>query len=157
MKRLAALAPLFVLSGQLVLAEENPAPTPGRSEKFSIGQVWRYATREGEEESRVHIGMIEAMANGDVIVHIKITGLHLRAPGGSEGSVVGHMPLTEQALEKSVTELTGETADLEGLEGGHATWLEAYRSGKGGVFTLSVAEAVDLIQRMISGDTTNER
>lgn len=129
-------------------AEELPPPEPASSEQFAPGQVWRYKTRPGEESSRAIIGKIEKSPIG-TIVHVKLTGLRLKnpfAPGGLI-TVLPHAPVSEVALSASVTELTNEASDLDGFSEGYNIWLSAFRTGKAGVFTLTLSEIAGVIEQ----------
>ena len=115
------------------------------SEKFSVGQVWKYKVREGESGARVHVGKIEAIRD-HVIIRVKLTGLEIKV-AGSVGSVVGHAPIAEDALARSVTEVSSEPADLEGFADGYSGWREAFDAGNAGWFTHSLAEVVAMIEQ----------
>ena len=121
---------------------------PAKSEKFSIGHVWRYKTREGETDSRVHIGRIESIRD-QVVIHVKLTGLSIRA-GGQTGSVIAHTPIAEDSLAGSVVELTQEPADLGHFDEGYAGWREAFDAGGAGWFTISLAEIVATIETSLN-------
>jgi len=49
-----------------------------------------------------------------------------------------------------VTELTSESADLEGLEEGYQLWL----ASRGGVWTISLAEMIDVIEKRYARDSS---
>lgn len=111
-------------------------PPPGP--QFSAGQVWRYWTRPGEEESRAIVGKVETLEDGRSIVHVKVTGVRMvdpRAPGGF-WPTLSHAPVAEEAFAESVTELTSDLPDLAEFDDGYRVWLENH----GGVFTISLAE-----------------
>ena len=133
-------------------AEELPPPEPATSSQFEPGQVWRYKTRPGEEGSRVIVGKIEHAPKLGTIVHVKLTGLRLKNPSAPAGisEVMSHAPVSEPQLSASVTELTDGDGDLEGFSDGYATWLSSYRSGEAGVFTISLAEIAEYMERALS-------
>lgn len=132
-----------------VTAEERPLPETGSDETFTPGQVWRYRTRPAEDASRVMIGKIEERAGAGAIVHVKLVGLAIKntsAPGGVS-SVMTHAPISEAAFAASITELTGDAADLDGFEDGYGTWLSAFEAGDAGIFTITLAEIVDVMEQ----------
>jgi hypothetical protein len=111
---------------------------------FSPGQVWTYATRPGEEASRIIICRVESDPKLGEIVHIHVNGLRLknkRAPGGI-GDQVGHMPYSGEALRKTLTKLESTGATLPDFEGGYQQWRAAWDDGKAGVWTASVSDAI---------------
>ncbi|MBM4386006.1 MAG: hypothetical protein FJ091_21905 [Deltaproteobacteria bacterium] len=139
--RLAAGVVALLFSTALWADEELRTAT---STQFSVGQVWKYKTREGETASRAHVGKIDSIGD-NIIVHVKLTGLVIKA-GGEVGSVVAHTPIAEEALARSVTELTSETPNLEQFSDGYAAWREAFDAEDAGWFTLSLAEVVGTIE-----------
>jgi hypothetical protein len=129
--------------------QQLPPPQPAISKQFSPGQVWRYRTRPGEEGSRVIIGKVERASELGTIVHVKLIGLALQTPAGS-GSVVEHAPVAEAQMALSVTELTHEPPDLEGFAEGYETWLSEFRAGRAGVFTLTLSEIAEHVERALN-------
>ena len=127
-------------------------PEPSVSAQFETGQVWTYKTRPKEVGSRVIIGKIEKAPMIGIIVHAKIIGLHMKNPRPAKGPLpeIGHTPITESALKKSVITLTDEVPNLEGFAEGYEAWLSAYQNTGGGVFTLSLSEVVDAIEHVFN-------
>lgn len=148
-RMLSLLAAFCIGAAAAALAEELPPPEPAVSSQFSPGQVWRYKTRPGEESSRVVIGKVERAPNLGTIVHVKLIGLSIEGPGGV-ASVMSHAPVSEAQVSASVTELTSEVADLEGFAEGYGTWLSAFRAGKAGVFTRTLAEIAEYMERALN-------
>jgi hypothetical protein len=68
-----------------------------------------------------------------------------RAPRGFTDTA-GHMPFAESAVEKSVTTLIATNVALPSFQEGYAEWRRAFDNGKGGFFTVSVAEGVGFIE-----------
>jgi hypothetical protein len=133
MLRVAAAMVLALASG----AMEGPrAPSP-----YAEGQVWEYRTRPGEEGSLLKIRRIEPMPrapDGRLVYHVSIAGVRLGPPAA--GDVIPHVPVSRSTLDASVTRLSGRDADFGDVDEGIALWREA----QGGVFTISVAEIVDV-------------
>lgn len=138
----------LILIGCGTKKEMNPAPKATSSAKVTVGQVWRYKTRDSETESRVTIGKIETIEKLGTIVHVKITGLKMQSPSAPDGisKSISHSPMVEQQLVESLVAVTNESADLSGFDEGYKLWLEAYQTGKGGVFTIEVKEIVNTIE-----------
>ena len=154
MKKLirTVLASMGLLSSGEEVTDEIPQPKAALSQKFTVGQVWRYETRETEEGSRLLIGRIEELPGPTKIVHIKIVGLQLKnphAPGGI-ATFMGHAPILESSLAESVVELVDEPVDRDGLEDGYQTWLAAYLEGEAGVFSIPVSEMVAGTEQTLS-------
>ena len=114
---------------------------------FAAGQVWRYRTRPGEEASRAIVGRVETDDEGQVIVHVKLTDLRLvapQAPGGFYPSL-SHAPVAAEAFAASVIAPVSESADLAEFEDGYQMWAEDH----GGVFTVSLAEIVEVTEQAL--------
>jgi hypothetical protein len=133
-------------------AKEEPVREEAVVSDFRAGQVWTYETRKGEEASRVVVCRVEPDPKAGTIVHIRVEGLALKSPKAPDGvsRAIGHLPLSEQALRESVLALesTGETPSnyLEGYK----IWKAAFDAGEGGIFTISVANCVELMERSLN-------
>ena len=55
------------------------------------------------------------------------------------------MPFAESAIERSVTSLERESGPVPDFAEGYQQWRQAFDAGKGGVFTITVAEAFDAV------------
>jgi hypothetical protein len=115
---------------------------------LSVGQVWAYRARPGEQGSTLTIGKLEEASTGGSVVHISLAGLHLKNPGvpGGYSSELPHAPFTKVAIDQSVTELIRQGVPPPAFEQGYQQWQQS----NGGVFTISVAEAVDLVEKGIN-------
>lgn len=112
-----------------------------RPTSFAPGQVWRYDTRPGEEQSRIHILRVDDEGARGIIVHIAVSGTHL--------GPIGHLPVAPAALEASGLRLESKRAPIPDYEQGYAIWREGFDNGKAGVFTISVAEIVGFVESTI--------
>jgi len=113
---------------------------------YAAGQVWRYASRAGDEGSLLKIGRVEtdpAFQHGLPIYHISLIGVHL---GRDQNlTVIGHLPVSKETLDKSVTVLTESNAEFPDVSEGIDQWKQA----NGGVFTISVAEIVAIVDQSV--------
>jgi len=115
--------------------------------KYSEGQVWEYKTRAGDEGSLLKIQRIEQSPGFEKygsIYHISIVGFHLGNP--AVPPVLPHAPVSRETLDASVTRLSSDKREFPPADGGIAEWRQA----QGGVFTISVAEIVDIIDQQTS-------
>ncbi len=105
--------------------------------QYQTGQRWSYQTRPEDQDSTLIIGAIETEP---AIVHIIIEKVVLTGLG--ESTDICHLPFAEAALNNSVTELLEENVALDSsFTEGLTTWKEQ----NGGVFQLTVAEAIATI------------
>jgi hypothetical protein len=63
---------------------------------------------------------------------------------------IAHLPLSETSLRKSVTRLRGTSQPSSDFDSGYQEWREA----EGGVFSLTVAEAVAAVEKVLAGAAT---
>ncbi len=120
--------------------------------KYRVGQTWRFNARPGEEAATLTVVKVESAPRVGVIVHVSLTGLHIkspRAPGGFTDKVQ-HAPFSEAAIDRSVTTKVAESSTLPAFEDGYRMWREAFEAGKGGLFTVPVAEALTLMESTIN-------
>lgn len=118
---------------------------------FQAGQRWTYRTRPGEDTSTVLILRRDDEPTGTVL-HVALDGLRLgnpHVPGGVQ-MALGHAPVTVDALRASVLELIQVHAHLPADEGGYRQWREAADRGEAGVFTLTIAEILDVIGQAVA-------
>ena len=134
MKLLAFL--LLLLAPLAAQAQDRPDYAPG--------QVWEYRTRPQEPESLLRIQQVEGGPDGKPIYHIGVIGV--RIPGIPSG-MVGHLPVSRETLDASLTRLSPRTGDFPDASDGIAEW----RSAHGGVFTAPVADIIDILQKAIAG------
>jgi hypothetical protein len=126
--------------------------TESGSPKFQVGQVWHYHTRPQEPESTFTIVKIDSHPERESIIHISVSGLKYRNRHiiGGFSSTIGHMPFKEDAISRSVTELASENAPLPKFEAGYKLWKQAFDSGEGGFYILTVAEAIDIMEPVLN-------
>ncbi|NTY01442.1 hypothetical protein [Deinococcus sp. JMULE3] len=125
--------------------------TPDVQIDFQAGQRWTYRTRPGEDTSTVLILRRDDEPSG-VVLHVALDGLRLgnsHLPGGVQMEL-GHAPVTVDALRASVLELIQVNAPLPNDEGGYRQWREAADRGEAGVFTLTLAEILDVIGQAVT-------
>jgi hypothetical protein len=120
------------------------------SRRFEAGDVWSYHARPGEPDSTLTVLRVDHEEVG-TIVHIRVDGLRIpnpHHPAGVSGEIM-HMPFAEDAVARSVTERVASGAPVP-EEGGYDEWRRAFDAGEAGVFTLTVAEAVEVMEQAIN-------
>ncbi len=122
---------------------------PATDSSFAPGQVWRYRTRPGAEGSLLIVGAVDRAPQIGLVVHIKLVDVAIKSPGlhGGVASVLTHLPMTEEALLRSVTAPVDTSLSMNGFEGGYNNWLDAYEGDEVHVYLKSVAEALDKIEQ----------
>ena len=147
----AALAFGLVAAG--CRRRQETAIADPNSSSFRPGQRFSYRTRPGEESSTLTVIRVEAARTLGVIVHVSVEGLKMKSPRSPTGvaETIGHMPFSEAAVQRSVTALVGTAPPSAAAEAGYAEWRRAYEAGKAGIYSITVAEAVDSIARSLAG------
>jgi hypothetical protein len=137
---------LICASAFLVRVKSSPARLKEVTDsKFAPGQVWSYKTRPGEENSTLTVLRIESDGN-KTIVHIAIENVRMRnCTGGPEPDKFEHMPFAREALDQSVVSMLKKTK-VPDYEAGYSEWRKGWDAGKAGVYTISVAAALDVSQ-----------
>lgn len=126
----------------------------GKTE-YKVGQEWNYKTRKGEENSTLKILKIEEYPKHGKIMHISIDRLKMKNPNSKEGVAeqLSHIPISEKALNESVTTLKSEEAISADFNDGYNYWKKEFDSGNAGVFSITVSEIVSEMEKaLISGD-----
>jgi hypothetical protein len=118
------------------------------SSMLAPGQVWHYRTRAGEESSTVIINRIESAPNYDQIFHITIQGLNIPTPETGESiTQIDHAPVSLPTLLTSLTDLVETTDPCPAGEQWYQTWKAEFDQNKAGVFLISIADIVSVIER----------
>jgi hypothetical protein len=135
MRPTIALVSLLLLAGMALAAG-----APAQKHDFRPGQVWTFHLDSGEPAATLTVLKVETLEKVGEVVHISVSAV--RVPGGVTS--IGHLPMSRDALDRSVLELVRtekKPADL----GGYESW----KSAKGGVFTTSVSEAMSFVRQAI--------
>jgi hypothetical protein len=144
---IAGLCLASVLAGGLTGCSGSDTGGQLSNSKYHAGERWSYKTRAGEENSTLVIGGVEAAAKEGAVVHISIEGLKLTGPEGKTLDHIGHMPMSLEAVDKSVTHLVGQNAlPTSDYSAGYDYWKAA---GSGGVFAMTVQQAVGYYEKVI--------
>jgi hypothetical protein len=133
---LRTLALLCLVVGLTATASPRPDYAPG--------QVWEYKTRTGEEGSLVKIQRIEsypAASSKDQVYHVSVIGV--RFQGAQLSGKIGHLPVSGETLDASVTRLSESKAEFPDPSEGIAQW----RSANGGVFTIPLGQIIDVVEQ----------
>jgi hypothetical protein len=122
------------------------------AQDFAEGQIWRYKTRKGEESSRVLINKIEAIPKLGKVFHISLSAVKVKNPqiAGGISTELPHFPVSEATLKQSVITFTGKSKVNPEYREGYEIWKSAVEKGEAGVFTIGIAEIVDVVKQGIN-------
>lgn len=135
---------MVMLIPRCALADSN------QQAQYAVGDVWQYKNRKGEDDSRVIIDKIESSTGKGAIYHISINHLKIPNPKNDTGfnDELPHAPVSLVTLQKSLTHRVAVKQPIDNayLEG-YKLWKDAYDTGKAGVFTIGIAEIVDVVEQ----------
>lgn len=128
--------------------------TGASASDYAIGQVWEYKTREGEVRSRLYIVHIDDHEKIGKIYHIFVDGVAIKNPHieGGVQRVLPHAPVDGKTLELSLTKMVGTTENLPDISEGYSIWKEAFDSGEGGIFNISVSKIIEYIEQVVGNN-----
>ena len=126
--------------------------TEAKDSDFKAGQVWSYKTRPNEAASTLTVCKIEVAGKLGTVVHVSIDGVKVKSPQskGGEANTIAHLPFSEAAFRQSTSKLIQEGVPLPNYTEGYATWRKAVEDGKGGAWTITVAEAIASMESVLN-------
>jgi TonB family protein len=143
------VALLLLLLGVVLTSASLTVDAQETEEKYKSGQKWSYKTRPGEEDSYLIVLKVDKDPKLGNIIHIALGKLKMKnelSPDGNISENVDHMPLSQDALDKSGLKLLEEKTDLPDFAEGYQMWREAFDADRGGVYSITVAEAVNVTE-----------
>lgn len=120
-------------------------PAYAQPHQYAVGQVWEFEAEEPNSNVVIAIREIERIdteAEPLEIFHISMSAVELE---NALIPVVGHLPVSRETLDKSVTVQSDRRFEATDFAAGIRTWREA----NGGVFTISLAEIIDFLNQMM--------
>lgn len=119
---------------------------------FAEGQVWAYRARAGEESSTLLINKIESDPDLGAIYHVSVSGVRVKNPHAPSGLTTDlpHFPVSNKTLEQSCIKIVGHGKPNPQYLEGYAEWRGAFNRGNAGIFTISVAEIVDIVESTLN-------
>ena len=123
-----------------------------QDDKYAVGQIWEYQTREGEQKSTLTIVNVEINKNDGTIVNVFVGGLKVKNSNADNGfsDEIQHLPFSKEAMDKSVTKLIGTTKKLPDYKDGYDEWRTWYKKGEAGIFIITVKEAIDVMEKTLN-------
>jgi hypothetical protein len=118
--------------------------------RYSVGQIWDYQTRPGEEGSTFTIVNIEDHPDLGTIISIYVEGLHLTYQNDRMLTEISHMPFSIDAIEQSIISLKGKTNVLPEFNEGYESWKVQLSKGAAGIFTININKAIEYMEQAIN-------
>lgn len=122
MKAKLALSVVFSLCVAFSEGQVQTASVIDASTQYKAGQVWKYKTARGAEESRIVILEVQSREKNGSLVHVRIENLPVPHCAGLHfATTIGHLAVPEKVLRKSTTVLLADQANLP------ESYFDAYR------------------------------
>jgi hypothetical protein len=120
--------------------------------RYKVGQRWSYKTRPNEKDSYFIVVKVETHPKLSNIIHIAVRDLKMKNPRSPDGfsDKVDHMPFAEDAINRSAVKVLKEKVDLPDYKEGYKMWREAFDAGRAGIYTITLAEAVDVMEASLN-------
>ena len=110
------------------------------------GQVWKYRTRFGENESTVTVLKVENYKDLGLVVHLRVDKIQMKNPvKGNMIADIPHLPFKDAAVQNSVTKLVHRSHTVPDFKEGYDTWKAAYLAGKAGAFDTNLRTTLDAL------------
>jgi len=119
----------------------------GQDRTYEAGQVWAYETAPSDTGSLILIQEVDQIGpeeNPTTVYHISMIGIQV--PAQDFRFEVGHLPVSQETLDASVTSLADTEQPFPPYSEGKQMWAEA----NGGVFTITLAEIADFLREQIA-------
>jgi hypothetical protein len=145
------LGPIMALFG--CKEKDRQKETAPGSDKYQVGQEWSYKTRPNESGSTLIITNIDEDSKLTKIISIYVKGLKIKntlKPGGGVSTEFPHLPLSMQAMDKSVVKIINEKVELPQSSDGYHIWRDAFDKHQAGVFSIPVSECIDAAEAAMS-------
>ncbi len=83
------------------------------SNEYAVGQVWTWPIPEGFEDSRIIIGAVETLEDGEEVICIAATAAPVpRREGKVARMTIPFLPFSKKAMDTTVLELDGNEGEL---------------------------------------------
>ncbi|HXX92013.1 MAG TPA: hypothetical protein VEN81_00155 [Planctomycetota bacterium] len=124
---------------------------PATSSKFHAGEEYSFDGRPSDPKPRCTVLQVDMHPKLGNIVHLALNGIRIKndqAPGGFSEQVQ-HFPCAEAALEKSHLKLLKSGVPLLDFKDAYEKWKRPFEEGKAGVWTDSLAECLQAMERRV--------
>lgn len=120
--------------------------------RFKVGQMWSYKTRPNEKNSFFIVVKVDVNRKLGNIIHIAVQNLKMKNPNSHTGfsDRANHLPFAEVAINESAVKLLKKKVDLPDYEEGYNLWKEAFDNKRAGVYTITLAKAVDIMEAALN-------
>jgi guanyl-specific ribonuclease Sa len=127
--------------GRVNTTPTQPTASNPHASKFRAGQVWAFKTPPNQPNAKLTVLRVEDGGKVGTVVHIALSGVSF----GDGQTAIPHLPFAESAVEQCVTTLERESGPVPDFAEGYRLWREAFDAGKGGVFSITVADVFETV------------
>ena len=95
---------------------------------YEAGQLWTYNAPPGHETSRIVIGAVATISDGQRIICFSVTDAARTRPTGDIDTItIPFIPMSEHAFQATVSELVGRADPPDSFSQGLQTWSDDAR------------------------------
>jgi len=134
---------IILLLAALIFGGLMASPAAADEPKYDVGQVWEFEAKGVKPGGLLVVQQVDP-ADGDENTPIDIYHISIVAElveGFPNQLQIAHLPVSQQTLDMSVTELSDVELIFAGWEPGWAEWQKA----QGGVFTISLSDIITML------------
>ncbi len=117
-----------------------------KDDKYKIGQVWNYETRQDEVNSSLTIVSIDNDKEEGVIVGVHLSNIKFSRLGNFDRVNVYFLPFSKAALDKSVTGIKEYTSELPDFKAEYDSWKHNGDATIRKCFKSTVKQVLDSIE-----------
>jgi hypothetical protein len=117
--------------------------------KYHPGEEYSFGGRPGDDQPRFLVLRVDHHKKMGNIVHLTITGIHLKNPKAPSGyfDKIAHFPIAEISLDKSDPKLLRSGAPLPDFKSAYQEWRMPFDEGKAGIWSNPLALCLQSMER----------
>jgi len=117
-----------------------------KDDKYKVGQVWNYKTRQNEVNSSLTIVSINNDKKEGVIIGVHLSNIKFSRIGNFDEVNINFLPFSKSALDKSVTTIKEYTEELPDFKTEYDSWKHTDDTSINKCFRSSVIQVLDSIE-----------
>ncbi|HOW30662.1 MAG TPA: hypothetical protein PLP88_03785 [Bacteroidales bacterium] len=117
-----------------------------KDDKYKVGQVWNYKTRQNEVNSSLTIVSINNDKKEGVIIGVHLSNIKFSRIGNFDEVNINFLPFSKSALDKSLTTIKEYTEELPDFKTEYDSWKHTDDTSINKCFRSSVIQVLDSIE-----------
>jgi hypothetical protein len=117
-----------------------------KDDKYKVGQVWNYETRQDEVNSSLTIVSIDNDKKEGVIIGVHVSNIKFSRLGNFDEVNINFLPFSKAAIDKSVTGIKEYANELPDFKTEYNTWKQEDDHTQSRCFKSPVKQVLDSIE-----------